>query len=96
MATQGQARSNSRGGPGNSGRAGYGGVSGRAGMVGDVAPPESIGCLVGLLCSATIIAVLLPAIMFMYIDMKAIKKENEIIKSKIGKYTALIEKCSKD
>ena len=45
---------------------------------------------------AFLFAIMLPVMMFMYIDMKTIKRENEIIKAKIGKYTVLINKCSKD
>ena len=64
-------------------------------MVGDVAPEESIGCLVGLTIMALLFAIMLPVMMFMYIDMQKLRLENERITQKIGKYRQLIERCDR-
>jgi hypothetical protein len=96
MATQGQARSNARSGSGSSNRSSNGGLSGGVGLVGSASSEEPIGYLVGMTIMTFLFAIMLPVMMFMYIDMKTIKRENEIIKAKIGKYTVLIHKCSKD
>ena len=64
-------------------------------MVGDVAPEESIGCLVGLTIMAFLFAVMLPVMMFMYIDMRTLRLENERLTGKIGKYSSLIERCDR-
>ena len=40
-------------------------------------------------------AIMLPTMMFMYIDMQKLRLENERITSKIGKYKDLIERCDK-
>jgi hypothetical protein len=95
MATQGQTRSNARGGLGGGNRSGNAGVSGRSNLVSDVAPDESIGCLVGLTIMAFLFAIMLPVIMFMYIDMRTLRLENERITQKIGKYRHLIERCDR-
>ena len=95
MATQGQNRSNARGGPGGGNRSGYGGVPGRSGVVSDAAQSESLGCLVGLTLVAFLFAIMLPTMLFMYIDMQKLRLENERIEGKIGKYRDLIERCDK-
>ena len=95
MATQGQNRSNARGGPGGGSRSGTAGVSRGANLVGDAAPEESLGSLVGLVILCFLFAVMLPTMMFMYIDMQKLRLENERITSKIGKYKDLIERCDK-
>jgi len=64
-------------------------------MVGDVAPEESIGCLVGLTIMAFLFAVMLPVMMFMYVDMQKLRLENDRITNKIGKYRDLIERCDR-
>ena len=64
-------------------------------MVGDAAPEESIGSLVGLTILAFLFAIMLPVMMFMYIDMQKLRLENERITSKIGKYKDLIERCDR-
>jgi len=64
-------------------------------MVGDVAPEGSIGCLVGLTIMAFLFAIMLPVMMFMYIDMHKLRLENERITQKIGKYRQLIERCDR-
>jgi hypothetical protein len=95
MATQGQNRSNARGGPGGGNRSGYAGVSGRSGLVGDAAPEEPIGGLVGMTILAFLFAIMLPVMMFMYIDMQKLRLENERITQKIGKYRQIIERCDR-
>lgn len=64
-------------------------------MVGDAASEESIGSLVGLIILCFLFAVMLPTMMFMYIDMQKLRLENERITQKIGKYKALIERCDR-
>ena len=64
-------------------------------MVGDAAPEESIGCLVGLTIMAFLFAVMLPVMMFMYVDMQKLRLENDRITNKIGKYRDLIERCDR-
>ena len=64
-------------------------------MVGDAAPEGSIGCLVGLTLMAFLFAVMLPIMMFMYIDMYKLRAENDRINNKIGKYRDLIERCER-
>ena len=64
-------------------------------MVSDAVPEESIGCLVGLTIMAFLFAIMLPVMMFMYIDMQKLRLENERITSKIGKYRDLIERCER-
>ena len=64
-------------------------------MVGDVAPAEAVGCLVGLTILAFLFAIMLPVMMFMYIDMQKLRLENERITGKLGKYRELIERCDK-
>ena len=64
-------------------------------MVGDAAQPESLGCLVGLTIMAFLFAVMLPVMMFMYIDMYKLRTENERIEGKLGKYRDLIERCDR-
>ena len=95
MATQGQTRSNARGGLGGGNRSGNAGVSGRSGVVSDVAPEESIGCLVGLVILAFLFAIMLPVMMFMYIDMQKLRIENDRLVNRIGKYKTLIERCDR-
>ena len=95
MATQGQNKSNARGGARGGGGAGYAGVSGGSGLVGDAPPEESIGYLVGMTILAFLFALMLPTMMFMYIDMQKLRLENDRITNKIGKYKDLIERCDK-
>jgi len=95
MATQGQARSNARGGLGGGNRSGNAGVSGRSNLVSDVTPEEPIGGLVGMTIMAFLFAIMLPVMMFMYIDMHKLRLENERITQKIGKYRQLIERCDR-
>lgn len=38
---------------------------------------------------------MLPTMMFMYIDMQTLRKENLLLKSRISKYSGLIERCDK-
>lgn len=64
-------------------------------MVGDVAPEGSIGYLVGMTILAFLFAIMLPVMMFMYIDMQKLRLENERITQKIGKYRQLIERCDR-
>ena len=64
-------------------------------MVGDAAPEGSIGCLVGLTIMAFLFAIMLPVMMYMYIDMQRLRLENERITQKIGKYRQLIERCDR-
>jgi hypothetical protein len=44
---------------------------------------------------AFLFAIMLPVIMFMYIDMRTLRLENERITQKIGKYRHLIERCDR-
>ena len=44
---------------------------------------------------AFLFAVMLPTMMFMYVDMQKLRLENERITSKIGKYRDLIERCDR-
>ena len=44
---------------------------------------------------AFLFAIMLPVMMFMYIDMHKLRLENERIKQKIGKYRQLIERCDR-
>lgn len=44
---------------------------------------------------AFLFAIMLPVMMFMYIDMQKLRLENERITSKIGKYRELIERCDR-
>ena len=44
---------------------------------------------------AFLFAIMLPVMMFMYIDMQKLRMENERITQKIGKYAALIERCDR-
>ena len=44
---------------------------------------------------AFLFAVMLPVMMFMYIDMQQLRLENERITQKIGKYKQIIERCDK-
>jgi len=64
-------------------------------MVGDAAQGEQIGCLVGLTIMAFLFAIMLPVMMFMYIDMQKLRTENERITQKIGKYRQIIERCDR-
>ena len=64
-------------------------------MVGDAAPTESLGSLVGLIILCFLFAIMLPVMMFMYIDMQKLRIENERIEAKIGKYKSLIERCDR-
>ena len=64
-------------------------------MVGDAASEGSIGCLVGLTLMAFLFAIMLPVMMYMYIDMQKLRLENERITQKIGKYRQLIERCDR-
>ena len=40
-------------------------------------------------------AIMMPTMMFMYIDMHTLRKENMLLKSKISKYSGLIERCDR-
>lgn len=64
-------------------------------MVGDAAPEESLGCLVGLVILCFLFAIMLPVMMFMYIDMYKLRSENDRLTGKIGKYQSLIERCDR-
>ena len=64
-------------------------------MVGDAAQGEQIGCLVALTLMAFLFAIMLPVMMFMYIDMYKLRTENDRINNKIGKYRDLIERCER-
>ena len=64
-------------------------------MVGDASPEGSIGCLVSLTILAFLFAIMLPVMMYMYIDMQKLRLENERITQKIGKYRQLIERCDR-
>ena len=64
-------------------------------MVGDAAQGEQIGCLVALTLMAFLFAIMLPVMMYMYIDMQKLRLENERITQKIGKYRQLIERCDR-
>lgn len=44
---------------------------------------------------AFLFAIMLPVMMFMYIDMQKLRLENERIMQKIGKYQSLIERCDR-
>lgn len=44
---------------------------------------------------AFLFAVMLPIMMFMYIDMYKLRSENDKINNKLGKYRDLIERCDK-
>lgn len=44
---------------------------------------------------AFLFAVMLPTMMFMYVDMQKLRLENERITGKIGKYRDLIERCDR-
>jgi hypothetical protein len=44
---------------------------------------------------AFLFAVMLPVMMFMYIDMQTLRLENEKLQGKIGKYSSLFERCDK-
>jgi hypothetical protein len=44
---------------------------------------------------AFLFAIMLPVMMFMYIDMQKLRLENERITYKIGKYRQLIERCDR-
>ena len=44
---------------------------------------------------AFLFALMLPTMMFMYIDMRTLRLENERITNKIGKYQSLIERCDR-
>lgn len=41
-------------------------------------------------------AIMLPVMVFMYIDMQTLRLENEKITNKIGKYRALVERCDRE
>jgi hypothetical protein len=64
-------------------------------VVSDAPPEEPIGYLVGMTILAFLFAIMLPVMMFMYIDMQKLRLENERITHKIGKYRSLIERCDK-
>lgn len=64
-------------------------------MVGDATQGEQIGCLVVLTLMALVFAIMLPVMMFMYIDMYKLRTENDRINNKIGKYRDLIERCER-
>jgi hypothetical protein len=64
-------------------------------VVGDAPPEEPIGYLVGMTILAFLFALMLPTMMFMYIDMRTLRLENERLTSKIGKYTSVFERCDK-
>ena len=44
---------------------------------------------------AFLFAIMLPVMMYMYIDMQKLRLENERITQKIGKYRQLIEMCDR-
>ena len=44
---------------------------------------------------AFLFAIMLPVMMFMYIDMQKLRLENERITQKIGKYKQIIERCDR-
>ena len=44
---------------------------------------------------AFLFAIMLPVMMYMYIDMQKLRLENDRINNKIGKYRDLIERCEK-
>jgi hypothetical protein len=44
---------------------------------------------------AFLFAIMLPVMMFMYIDMQKLRLENERITHKIGKHRDLIERCDR-
>ena len=44
---------------------------------------------------AFLFAIMLPVMMFMYIDMYKLRTENDRINNKIGKYRDLIERCDR-
>ena len=44
---------------------------------------------------AFLFAIMLPVMMFMYIDMYKLRTENDRINHKIGKYRDLIERCER-
>ena len=44
---------------------------------------------------AFLFAIMLPVMMFMYIDMQKLRLENERITQKISKYRQIIERCDR-
>jgi hypothetical protein len=44
---------------------------------------------------AFLFAVMLPTMMFMYVDMQTLRLENQKLQGKIGKYSSLIERCDR-
>ena len=64
-------------------------------MVSNAASEESIGYLVSLVIMCILFAIMLPTMMFMYIDMQKLIIENARITNKIGKYKDLIERCER-
>lgn len=64
-------------------------------MVSASTSEEPIGYLVGMTIMAFLFAIMLPVMMFMYIDMQKLKIENKRITHKISKYRDLIERCDR-
>ena len=56
---------------------------------------ESIASLVGMVILAFLFAIMLPVMLFMYIDMQTLRLENQRIESKVVKYRDLIERCDR-
>jgi len=44
---------------------------------------------------AFLFAIMLPVMMFMYIDMQKLRIENDRLVNRIGKYKTLIERCDR-
>lgn len=61
-------------------------------MGGDSSSEESIASLVGVVILCVLFAIMLPVMMFMYIDMQTLRIENQKIEHKIKQ---AVERCDR-